>query len=33
MNELGAVFGVLLLGGLLEARIVKNALAARGESR
>jgi hypothetical protein len=26
MNALGAVFGVLLLGGLLEARIVKNAL-------
>ena len=26
VNELGAVFGVLFLGGLLEARIVKNAL-------
>jgi MFS family permease len=26
VNELGAVFGVLLLGALLEGRIVKNAL-------
>jgi hypothetical protein len=26
VNDLGAVFGVLLLGGLLEGRIVKNAL-------